>query len=56
VLGGGKGWEMADDWGALAACSVISINAFMVLKSSAYDVTDRAVAPELRDSIRAAAA
>jgi divalent metal cation (Fe/Co/Zn/Cd) transporter len=47
---------MADDWGALVACSVISINAFMVLKSSAYDVTDRAVAPELRDSIRAAAA
>jgi cation diffusion facilitator family transporter len=56
ALIGGKGWEMADDWGALAACVVISINAFMILKSSAYDATDRAVAPELRDSIVAIAA
>jgi len=28
ALIGGKGWEMADDWGALAACSVIVTNAF----------------------------
>ena len=56
ALIGGKGWEMADDWGALAACVVISINAFMILKSSAYDATDRAVAPEIRDSIVATAA
>lgn len=56
ALIGGKGWEMADDWGALAACVVISINAFMILKSSAYDATDRAVAPEIRDGIVATAA
>jgi cation diffusion facilitator family transporter len=56
ALIGGKGWEMADDWGALAACVVISMNAFMILKSSAYDATDRAVAPELRNSIGAIAA
>jgi cation diffusion facilitator family transporter len=51
ALIGGKGWEMADDWGALAACSVIGVNAFLILKSSVYDATDRAVAPELRDAI-----
>jgi cation diffusion facilitator family transporter len=56
ALIGGKGWEMADDWGALAACSVISVNAFLILKSSVYDATDRAVAPELQDAIRATAA
>lgn len=55
ALIGGKGWEMADDWGALAACVVIAVNALMILKSSAYDATDRAVAPELRDAISAAA-
>jgi cation diffusion facilitator family transporter len=51
ALIGGKGWEMADDWGALAACLVISFNAFMILKSSVYDATDRAVSPDLRDAI-----
>jgi cation diffusion facilitator family transporter len=56
ALIGGKGWEMADDWGALAACVVISANALLILKSSADDATDRAVAPELRNAISAAAA
>jgi len=46
---------MADDWGALAACSVILTNAFRIVKSSVYDATDRAVSPQLRDSIRVAA-
>ncbi len=55
ALIGGKGWEMADDWGALAACSVILTNAFRIVKSSVYDATDRAVSPQLRDSIRVAA-
>jgi divalent metal cation (Fe/Co/Zn/Cd) transporter len=45
ALIGGKGWEMADDWGALAACSVILTNAFRIVKSSVYDATDRAVSP-----------
>jgi divalent metal cation (Fe/Co/Zn/Cd) transporter len=53
---GGEGWEMADDWGALAACSVIVTNAFLIVSRSVYDATDRAVSPLLRDSIRAAAA
>lgn len=56
ALIGGKGWEMADDWGALAACSVIVTNAFLIVKRSVYDATDRAVSPLVVDSIRAAAA
>src|SRR6267143_1557187 len=32
ALIGGKGWEMADDWGALAAWSVIVTNAFRIVK------------------------
>jgi cation diffusion facilitator family transporter len=55
ALIGGKGWEMADDWGALAACSVIVTNAFRIIKASVYDATDRAVSAEVRDSISAAA-
>jgi divalent metal cation (Fe/Co/Zn/Cd) transporter len=56
ALIGGKGWEMADDWGTLAACSVIVANAFLIVKTSIYDVTDRAASPQLRESICTAAA
>ena len=56
ALIGGKGWEMADDWGALAACSVIVTNAFRIVRASVYDATDRAVSAQVRDSISAAAA
>jgi len=56
ALIGGKGWEMADDWGALAACSVIVTNAFRIVKGSVYDATDPAASPLLRDPICAAAA
>src|SRR5882672_2099264 len=56
ALIGGKGWEMADDWGALAACSVIVTNAFLILQRSVCDATDRAPSRLLVDSIRAAAA
>jgi len=56
ALIGGKGWEMADDWGALAACSVIVTNAFRIVKGSVYDATDPAASPLLRDPICTAAA
>jgi cation diffusion facilitator family transporter len=56
ALIGGKGWEMADDWGALAACSVIVTNAFLIVKRSVYDATDAAVSSLVVDSIRAVAA
>jgi cation diffusion facilitator family transporter len=56
ALIGGKGYEAADDWGALAACSVITVNAFLILKTSAYDALDRTVPPNVRDSISTVAA
>ena len=56
ALIGGKGWEAADDWGALAACVVIVTNAFLIVRTSVYDATDRAVAPELREAISSVAA
>lgn len=56
ALIGGKGWEMADDWGALVACAVIVTNAFLIMRASVYDATDRAASPQIRDLISAAAA
>ena len=55
ALIGGKGYEMADDWGALAACAVIVVNAFIIVRTSMNDALDRAVSPELRDQVCAAA-
>ncbi len=55
ALIGGKGYEMADDWGALAACSVIVVNAFFIMRTSVYDALDRAVSPKLCASISATA-
>jgi cation diffusion facilitator family transporter len=56
ALIGGKGWEMADDWGALAACVVIVTNAFLIMRASVYDAIDRAASPQIRDLISGAAA
>ena len=50
ALIGGKGWEMADDSGALAACLVIVTKCFRIVTASVYDATDRAVSPQLRES------
>lgn len=55
ALIGGKGYEMADDWGALAACSVIVVNAFLIMRTSVHDALDRAVSPDLQAAISAAA-
>jgi divalent metal cation (Fe/Co/Zn/Cd) transporter len=51
-----EGLGIRGDWGAVAACTVIVTNAFLIVRTSVYDATDRAVSPELRDSISAAAA
>ena len=51
ALIGGKGYEMADDWGALVACSVIVANGLLILKTSLSDTLDRAAAPEIRQTI-----
>ena len=55
ALIGGKGYEMADDWGALAACSVIVVNAIKIMKNSIDEALDRAVSPDMCDSISSAA-
>jgi cation diffusion facilitator family transporter len=55
ALIGGPGYESADDWAALAACAVIVINGFLVLKGSLHDVLDGSVSSDLRKSIDAEA-
>ena len=56
ALIGGKGYESADDWAALAACFIIVINAFLILKGSLHDVLDGNVSSDLYDSITELAA
>jgi cation diffusion facilitator family transporter len=55
ALIGGRGYESADDWAALAACVVIVTNGFLVLKGSVHDVLDGSVSSDLRKSIDATA-
>lgn len=56
ALIGGKGYEMADDWGALAACCVIVANAARILRSSFSDALDHAASPQVCQSITETAA
>ena len=55
ALIGGKGYEAADDWGALVACSVIVANALRMLKGSVSDALDRSAPAAIRDAITEAA-
>ncbi len=48
ALIGGKGYEMADDWGALIACTVIVANGLRILRTSFSDTLDRTASPEVR--------
>lgn len=52
ALIGGKGYESADDWAALAACSVISFNGFRLLRVSLNEIMDGSVPQITRDAIR----
>lgn len=55
ALWGGPGWEVADDWAALFACTVIAFNgAIMVLKAQG-DVMDAAVPAGFEREVRALA-
>jgi cation diffusion facilitator family transporter len=56
ALVGGDGYQAADDWAALAACVIIVINAFLILRRSLHDVLDGNVSPDLLAAINAAAA
>jgi len=51
ALFGGKGYEMADDWGALLACLIILINGILIIKGSMHDVLDGTVEQASIDSV-----
>jgi cation diffusion facilitator family transporter len=52
---GGPGWEAADDWAALVAAGVISVNGVMLFRAALRDLMDRAPDPGLLAQVRAAA-
>jgi cation diffusion facilitator family transporter len=56
ALVGGKGYESADDWAALAACGLIAFNGWRLLSGSLAEVLDAAPADDTLARIRAAAA
>lgn len=55
ALAGGPGWEAADDWAALVAAAVISVNGLMLLRTALRDLMDRAPDPELFAAVSEAA-
>ena len=52
---GGPGWEPADDWAALVAAGIISMNGGLLLRTAALDLMDRAPASPLLDMVSEAA-
>lgn len=55
ALLGGKGYEQADKWAALAACAVIAINGILLLIPAFLEIMDTAPAGEVSGEIRATA-
>ncbi|MEO8031572.1 MAG: cation diffusion facilitator family transporter [Gemmatimonadota bacterium] len=55
ALIGGPGWEMADDWAALVAASIITYNGVGLLRPAVADLMDRTPAGDLPSRISAAA-
>jgi cation diffusion facilitator family transporter len=55
ALIGGKGYESADDWAALAACLVIAFNGVRLLRPALNEIMDAAVAEDLVVAIVATA-
>ncbi|MEQ8821377.1 MAG: cation diffusion facilitator family transporter [Sumerlaeia bacterium] len=55
ALIGGPGWEAADDWAALLACSVIAYNGINFLRRSIDDMMDANVGHEVEAELRAIA-
>jgi len=56
ALIGGRGYESADDWAALLACSVISWNGLRLLRGALDEVMDAAVSPAVAGAVRELAA
>jgi divalent metal cation (Fe/Co/Zn/Cd) transporter len=52
ALIGGKGFEAADDWGALVACVMIIINGVLILRGSLHDVLDGNVDALLVENVK----
>lgn len=52
---GGKGWEAADDWAALAACGLIAFNGVRLARGALAEVLDAAPDDKLISQIRAVA-
>jgi len=55
ALIGGAGWEMADDWAALAAATIILYNGVALLRPAVADLMDRTPSGDLPELIAAAA-
>ena len=56
ALVGGRGYESADDWAALAACVIIVFNGFLILRGSLHSVLDGRVSSDLETSVCSVAA
>jgi cation diffusion facilitator family transporter len=56
ALVGGKGYEAADDWAAIAAACVIAWNGWRLLRPAMNDLMDSSPNREVVDKIRAVAA
>jgi cation diffusion facilitator family transporter len=56
ALIGGRGYESADDWAALLACTVIVYNASHIARAALGEIMDRAVPEQVQQEIRALAA
>ena len=52
AIGGGEGWESADDWAALVAATVIAWTGIRVLRPAIGGLMDRSAEPEIRARIR----
>jgi cation diffusion facilitator family transporter len=52
ALGGGKGWETADDWAALFACVIIAFNGFRMFTKALGDVMDAAAPQNFENEVR----
>lgn len=56
ALIGGPGYEPADDWAALVACTVIAYSGLRLLYITARDILDAAPPKEVEDQVRSIAA
>ena len=52
ALVGGKGYERADDWAALAACAVIGFNGVRLFRTALSEILDVAVAENVETEVR----